>query len=126
MDKHNSKKNTIYGLQYMRGIAALMVVLFHLKERLPSNIVPYLENGRGGVDIFFIISGFIIYFITQNDKELAPKTFLIKRAFRILPLYWFIFFASVFLFFLTMILNSLPGVSFFCTVTIKLHRQSLI
>lgn len=77
----------------------MMVVLFHLKERLPSNIVPFLENGRGGVDIFFIISGFIIYFITQNDKELDPKTFLIKRAFRILPLYWFIFFASAFLFF---------------------------
>ncbi len=83
----------------MRGIAALMVVLFHLKGRLPDNISQFLINGRGGVDIFFVISGFIIYFITQDSKELNPKTFFIKRAFRILPLYWFVFIISIFLFF---------------------------
>lgn len=99
MERQRSKNGTILGLQYMRGIAALMVVLFHLKERLPDNIAPFFNNGRGGVDIFFIISGFIIYFITQNSSELNPKTFIIKRAFRIFPLYWFVFLISTFLFF---------------------------
>ena len=99
MKKLHSENGTIYGLQYMRGIAAMMVVLFHLKERLPPHIAPLLDNGRGGVDIFFIISGFIIYYITQNSEELKPKTFIKKRAFRILPLYWFVFLASTFLFF---------------------------
>ncbi|HHA1954401.1 TPA: acyltransferase family protein [Enterobacter ludwigii] len=99
MDMQRNRNCTIWGLQYMRGIAALMVVLFHLKERLPDNIAPIFNNGRGGVDIFFIISGFIIYFITQNSSELNPKKFIIKRAFRIFPLYWFIFLLSTFLFF---------------------------
>ncbi|MCM7784376.1 acyltransferase [Enterobacter ludwigii] len=107
MEKQQSENGTIYGLQYMRGIAALMVVLFHLKERLPPHIAPFLDNGRGGVDIFFIISGFIIYFITQNSDELNPKTFFEKRAYRILPLYWFIFIISTPLFFESLDFNSI-------------------
>jgi peptidoglycan/LPS O-acetylase OafA/YrhL len=40
--------------------------------------------GGVGVDIFFVISGFIIYFVTRKNSQ----HFLMKRAIRIVPLYW--------------------------------------
>jgi exopolysaccharide production protein ExoZ len=46
-----------------------------------------LKTGRLGVDVFFVISGFIITTIA-SDGRFDPKQFLIRRAFRIVPAYW--------------------------------------
>lgn len=46
--------------------------------------VDFIHVGGFGVDIFFIISGFIIYYVSSINAD----HFLLKRAFRILPLYW--------------------------------------
>jgi exopolysaccharide production protein ExoZ len=46
-----------------------------------------LKTGRLGVDVFFVISGFIITTIA-GDGRFNPKDFLIRRAFRIIPAYW--------------------------------------
>lgn len=60
----------IFGLQYLRGIAALMVVLIHAKVAVnhfvPSTrfILPdqgFVQFGKYGVDIFFVISGMVMY-----------------------------------------------------------------
>lgn len=76
MDKENdfyaAKFNSI---QALRGIAALFVVLEHIR---------FLNCGAFGVDIFFCISGFMILFSTQKSTE----HFLSKRLIRILPFYW--------------------------------------
>lgn len=65
----------INNIQVLRGYAALAVVLSH---------VGFIGIGGFGVDIFFAISGFIMALITQKDFD----AFVIKRAVRIVPLYW--------------------------------------
>jgi exopolysaccharide production protein ExoZ len=67
----------VASIQVLRGIAASLVVAFHCDQRF------FL--GNFGVDIFFIISGFIMG--TVGAKEPAP-TFFRNRLIRIVPLYW--------------------------------------
>jgi len=81
---------TIHGIQYLRGIAALLVVFHHSR-----NHFPYAEAwstfGSTGVDIFFVISGFIMAYTTQGLQRGGWHTvsqFLRKRIVRIVPLYW--------------------------------------
>ncbi len=82
-------------IQVLRGIAAIMVLCFHLKELLkPDDILKKVldllfNSGAAGVDLFFIISGFIMVYVTQNTTGgLKPAFhFLYKRALRIWPLY---------------------------------------
>lgn len=81
-----------YTIHYIRGIAALLVVLFHFREEI--NGVYSLKglgdmlfiNGYVGVDLFFIISGFVIALSTKSDASI--KTFILKRFLRIYPVYF--------------------------------------
>lgn len=75
-------------IQYLRGFAALMVVYHHTKTQIPM-LEPYLPGQFGalGVDIFFVISGFII-FITARETQPTPLDFFVRRVIRIVPLYW--------------------------------------
>lgn len=70
---------TIYSLQALRFIAAALVVISHI--RTEYELTPF---GSSGVDVFFVISGFIIYYVT---REGAPQ-FFTRRLIRIVPLYW--------------------------------------
>ena len=62
-------------VQALRGIAALAVVCNH---------IPAIENGAYGVDLFFVISGFIVCHVAAAD----PGRFMAKRLIRVVPLYW--------------------------------------
>lgn len=85
----------IYNIQILRAIAALMVVAYHTvgtseKYSLPTNFIYNVDNwGAAGVDIFFVISGFIMVYI-QHKKQRSPFQFLVDRVERIVPLYWFL------------------------------------
>ena len=85
----------ILSIQYLRGIAALLVVLSHIAwkniQAGGDTMHWWHEAGQFGVDIFFIISGFIMVYITQNmhQKPHGVRTFIKKRFIRIVPLYWF-------------------------------------
>jgi len=70
-------------IQYLRAFAALSVVLFHSLQwaRIDFDI------GAAGVDVFFVISGFVMWRSTE-DHDLKPLEFLRRRAIRIVPLYW--------------------------------------
>lgn len=77
-------------LQYLRGVAALMVVYFHSVVQLKNfgiekPLLPMM--GEAGVDLFFVLSGFLMW-ITTSGKNVSPGSFLIKRLMRIVPLYW--------------------------------------
>jgi exopolysaccharide production protein ExoZ len=80
----------------LRGIVALLVVGFHYKKYLNEipigmNLGDYIfRHGYMGVDIFFLISGFIITYSTQNATRAHPVDFALKRFFRIAPLAWMI------------------------------------
>lgn len=74
---------TIYGIQYLRAFAALAVVVFHAAEKTGH---PF-AIGAAGVDIFFVISGFIMWVISDR-RALTPVGFLYERVRRIAPIYW--------------------------------------
>jgi exopolysaccharide production protein ExoZ len=79
-------------IQCLRGIAALMVAVFHLRtqaERLGMN-APYIDTLQAGVDIFFVISGFIMWVTTAPRPGRSGADFLKDRLVRIAPLYWLI------------------------------------
>ncbi|HAT3956096.1 TPA: acyltransferase [Kluyvera ascorbata] len=85
-------------LQALRGIAALLVLLFHYRfylrgdDKSGTTIWDALFGwGIIGVDIFFIISGFIMVYTTQHYLRgtSSAKRFLLNRAIRIIPMYYF-------------------------------------
>lgn len=83
-------------IQILRFFAAAAVVAFHAWGLAPTYIkVPEgtwsfgLDHAGHGVDLFFVISGFIIYFATHRTP-LTPAAFLRRRVERIVPLYFFV------------------------------------
>ena len=73
------------GIQYLRAFAALGVVFYHISFLYP---VPFgLEQAKGGVDVFFVISGFVI---ATSGWNLGPNVFLWRRVIRIVPTYWLV------------------------------------
>jgi len=73
----------LYGVQYLRAFAALAVVVFHAAERTGG----HFTIGAAGVDVFFVVSGFIMWVISQA-RPVTPLRFLRQRLERIAPLYW--------------------------------------
>lgn len=84
-------------IQLLRGVACILVVLMHITITFSQTYhLPFLGNifkfGGAGVDIFFVLSGFII---TYSNKQYITKAtsigkFLKKRMIRIFPIYWII------------------------------------
>jgi exopolysaccharide production protein ExoZ len=72
----------LFGLQYLRGVAALGVVAYHAADRAGARFTP----GEAGVDLFFVLSGFLMWAIT--DASSGPLPFLADRIKRIVPSYW--------------------------------------
>ena len=65
----------------LRALAVISVIIFHMDEK-------YLPGGFLGVDIFFVISGFLITSIIYTEKtahRFSFKLFYVRRAKRILP-----------------------------------------
>lgn len=69
----------IYTLQFVRFIAAVMVLLFHLL---------LYPSGYKGVDLFFVLSGFVMYYVCFVNKRPSSFTFLVNRLTKIFILYW--------------------------------------
>jgi len=78
----------IFWLDEIRGFSASIVVLFHYFTNFESKYghsfdVPHIiEFGYLGVQIFFIVSGFVIFMTIQNIQDV--KMFLINRFLRLL------------------------------------------
>ncbi|MBE9161228.1 acyltransferase [Tychonema sp. LEGE 06208] len=84
-------------LQVYRGIAALLVVMVHIyfTSAETLNQITFLhlfKTGWSGVDYFFVLSGFIMVYVHGSaiGKKDQLKSFLVKRAVRIYPIYWII------------------------------------
>ena len=100
---HTTMTNVNYqSIQVMRGIACLLVMAFHVSLQLneyygiewPGYV---FGQGYAGVDLFFVISGFVI---AHSSHKLMgrPKlltTYYIKRFVRIYPLYWLVMIPSI-------------------------------
>lgn len=84
----------IKSLQLLRGLAATLVAAFHLHEAAINEghldtLFVWFSQGHFGVDLFFVISGFIIY-VTAKNRNQTLKEFLFLRFMRIFPPYWVI------------------------------------
>jgi len=77
----------LHALQYLRAAAALAVVYSHAVIQVGSYEHWLPEFGGFGVDVFFVISGFIMVWIAKPTD--TPRRFLISRVRRVVPLYWF-------------------------------------
>ena len=88
------KEGTIEYLQALRAIAAILVLFYH--GSVLSQVIieyQYAHNffmfGYAGVDIFFVVSGFIIYYTSYIKREKLHRVdFLLNRFIRIFPIYW--------------------------------------
>ena len=75
----------VKSIHYLRGIAALLVVAYHNKQYLNEVYAQkdlgdlLFISGGFGVDLFFIISGFIIMLSSQKKETNSPINFMIRR-----------------------------------------------
>ena len=84
----SNSKEKLYSLQILRAYAAILVVISHVWN---NGILPgtFNELGGFGVDIFFVISGFIMCLTVslKNTKHENAKNFIVRRIIRIFPIY---------------------------------------
>ena|ERR1700744_4876850 len=97
-------KNKLESIQILRGVAACVVVFCHFSEAMLDygyHSKSFIASSRlyvlggSGVDVFFIISGFIMYYTQYNkiidftiSRGTIIKNFIIHRFKRIYPTYW--------------------------------------
>lgn len=88
------------GVQILRFAAAMLVVVMHITQAISIHITGtgpghYWADGSAGVDIFFVISGFVMAMSTSSlpadgpSRVSAAWVFMRRRLLRIVPLYWF-------------------------------------
>ena len=83
----------LISVQALRALAAWVVVFHHVMQvffdfKADSFMgALFADKGAVGVDIFFVISGLVIYLSTQG-KSITPWRFMLHRALRIVPAYW--------------------------------------
>lgn len=97
-------RNRLIGLDVLRFIAALLVLHIHVVQHFgvihPNASAAWLEwiitavaaQGRNGVDIFFVLSGFLVAGLFFDELKhtgtVSPGRFLIRRGFKIYPQFW--------------------------------------
>ncbi|MFC5344359.1 acyltransferase family protein [Brevundimonas staleyi] len=77
-------RTELISIQYLRAVAALGVVVWHAQGQVG---VPETQVLQAGIEIFFVISGYVMWRIL-NKRPVSPGVFLQKRLARIVPLYW--------------------------------------
>ena len=94
--------NKLLSIQALRGIAVLSVVAFHalsIEQKYSGGdfLLPHFFSlGQSGVDLFFVISGFVMVTVTKGrfGRSGEMLRFLWGRLTRIYPTYWFYFFLT--------------------------------
>lgn len=78
----------IHNIHTLRGIACLLVVAHHALDLIArSGAATFYPNiGALGVDLFFVISGFVI--VISTHRQMTPLDFSLRRIMRVVPLYW--------------------------------------
>ncbi|MBD2388124.1 acyltransferase family protein [Cylindrospermum sp. FACHB-282] len=97
MSPNQENKKKLNLLQVSRALASIIVLLFHANGLIASNLnYSLLSNtmkfGYSGVDFFFVLSGFIIFYIHKKDigNKVKFKDFILKRLIRVYPIYWMV------------------------------------
>ena len=96
-DGRAPEHETIIAIQALRALAATAVVVGHFQFDLgrimnAREALPDLTVGYAGVDLFFVISGFVMVYASEPmfGRASGPASFLARRVIRIVPLYWLV------------------------------------
>jgi len=85
-------RNSLFNVQLLRFAAAFAVLFSHAAYlTLPHNALVLAIPWTAGVDVFFVISGFIMTWMSAGEfcSPAAAKRFILRRVVRIVPPYWF-------------------------------------
>jgi peptidoglycan/LPS O-acetylase OafA/YrhL len=88
------KHQKLHGLDHLRALAIIMVFFCHYQQNIFGHPawLSYAAFGWTGVDLFFVLSGFLIssqlFTTIKNGCNISYKEFFLKRAFRILPAFF--------------------------------------
>ena len=98
----NKERNRVGSIDALRGVAALGVAWFHVYTQnggaLVSDVAPHAVNlvsvwGRWGVELFFVISGFVVAYTMFDRSDLLGSSgvvrYFLRRSVRLDPTYWF-------------------------------------
>ena len=131
----------IVGLTSLRGIAATLVVIYHLAPRICDGIrcegeLPFVSNGQLMVDFFFMLSGFILAHAYTTDQWTAGKwsdvrAFFLRRIARVYPAHLFMLVVFLAYEFVDVTLHTLipsidDGVSFVGSTSVESIFTNLI
>jgi len=90
-----TKPGKLEGIEALRGIAAVAVVLYHAARHMDRahgapNLMAWFQPGHGGVDLFFVLSGFIILHVHRADIDRPERLgrYAWRRFVRLMPIYW--------------------------------------
>jgi exopolysaccharide production protein ExoZ len=88
--QQRSKRKQFAGIQALRGVAACMVVAHHATGVWSIKFARNGEwsNGATGVDLFFVISGFVMAASYAGKNSPSAGKYLAGRLIRVVPLYW--------------------------------------
>lgn len=115
-------------LDGLRGLAALVVFVFHAVMALPPDspalrvlMVPVLRplwDGPGAVMLFFVLSGFVLTlpYTARTPRKIEPVSFFIRRIARLYPAYWAVLIVALILRFLVFDSHGLSGLSSWAAV----------
>ena len=89
----NTNKKRIVGFDYLRGLACILVILFHYTVQYQDSIghlsewpVKFYNMGRFGVIVFFVLSGYLSLMHIKDNETFLNYCF--KRFVRLYPAYW--------------------------------------
>lgn len=103
----DNEMKKLYGIQELRGVATLMIVLYHVsyisRECMGHDFAGgVFDFGYGGADLFFVISGFLVYYVHcwELGKKQFGVNFLVRKCLRIFPVYWLVLILLLIVYFL--------------------------
>jgi len=93
--KRTGGAHVLLSIQALRGFAVLGVVLLHIQLYFSGklqrpDLLPQFSIGAAGIDLFFVISGFIMVYATERlfGQPEGRRIYFLRRIARIVPLYW--------------------------------------
>jgi peptidoglycan/LPS O-acetylase OafA/YrhL len=96
-------RRIVPNLDGLRALAILLVLVHHTTEIKIPLLANFQHNGRLGVSVFFVISGFLIctLFLRERDRfgNVDLKSFYLRRIYRLFPLYYAVLFLECLLVF---------------------------
>ncbi|WP_336972640.1 acyltransferase [Sphingobium aromaticiconvertens] len=94
-DMDASRPQKLVGIQALRGIASLAVILYHVARHMDQVtasplMMRFFQPGHAGVDLFFVLSGFIILHVHRIDIGQPDRLrhYVRQRFLRLMPIYW--------------------------------------